>query len=61
MSTITIPTPDEIRKRLRGAVEEAKALRQLLRLAEAAERAERARLGLPPPSDRSSAEEDRHA
>jgi hypothetical protein len=41
--TIEVPPPDEIRRRLASAVAEARALRQLLKLAEAAVRARDAR------------------
>jgi hypothetical protein len=40
---LTVPQPDEIRARLAAAVAEARTLRQLLRLSEAAQRAAEAR------------------
>jgi hypothetical protein len=40
---LTVPPPDQIRARLAAAVAEARALRRLLRLSEAAQRADQAR------------------
>ena len=42
-ATLTIPAPDEIREQIRARVSEVRALRQMLKLAEAAQQAEEAR------------------
>jgi hypothetical protein len=47
---IEVPPPDEIRRRLRASIAESRALRQLLKLAEAAYKVKecRARRDVPP-------------
>jgi hypothetical protein len=43
MNGLTIPTPDELQRRITACEEELKALRRMLRLADAAQQAEEAR------------------
>jgi len=42
-AALTIPAPDEIREQIRARVAELRALRQMLKLAEAAEQVQAAR------------------
>jgi hypothetical protein len=43
MRTLTVPTPDELQRRIESCEAELKALRRLQRLADAAQQAENAR------------------
>jgi len=65
MSTTTIPAADEIRQQIRARVDELRALRKLLRLAEALKAAGEARRRQSPLSalidNRSDQEEAEHA